>query len=63
MPTLETTTETTPMTSPFALMQPEMVRVILARAAALELPTRRCSPLSNPRLGGAPIEEEEAQAD
>ncbi len=44
--------------SPFALMNPDAARRIVERAAALDLPSRRCSPLSNPRLGGSPIEEE-----
>jgi len=44
--------------SPFALMHPEAARKIVARAAALELPSRRCSPLSNPRMGGSSLEEE-----
>lgn len=46
--------------SPFALMHPEAARQIVQRAAALDLPSRRCSPLSNPRLGGSPLEEETA---
>lgn len=62
MPAIETTSEVAPLTSPFALMHPDTARSILARAAALQLPSRRCSPLSNPRLGGAPMEEE-VQAD
>ena len=50
--------EAVTMHSPFALMHPEAARKIVARAAALELPSRRCSPLSNPRMGGSPMEEE-----
>ena len=46
------------MRSPFALMHPEAARKIVERAAALELPSRRCSPLSNPRLGGSPMDDE-----
>jgi hypothetical protein len=46
------------MHSPFALMHPDAARRIVARAAALQLPSRRCSPLSNPRLGGSPMEDE-----
>jgi hypothetical protein len=46
------------MNSPFALMHPDAARRIAARAAALDLPSRRCSPLSNPRLGGSPMEDE-----
>jgi len=48
------------MHSPFALMHPDAARQIVKRAAALELPSRRCSPLSNPRMGGSPIEDEAA---
>ena len=48
------------MHSPFALMHPDAARQIVKRAAALELPSRRCSPLSNPRLGGSPMEDEAA---
>jgi len=48
------------MHSPFALMHPDAARQIVKRAAALELPSRRCSPLSNPRLGGSPLEDEAA---
>jgi hypothetical protein len=48
------------MRSPFALMHPDSARQIVERAAALDLPSRRCSPLSNPRLGGSPLEEEAA---
>ena len=44
--------------SPFALMHPDAARQIVARAAALDLPSRRCSPLSNPRLGGSPMDDE-----
>ena len=55
----ETAEEEVTMQSPFALMHPDSARQIVARAAALELPSRRCSPLSNPRLGGSPMEEEE----
>ncbi len=51
------------LASPFALMLPETARLILARAAALKLPSRRCSPLSNPRLGGAPMEAEVAEGE
>jgi hypothetical protein len=54
------TTEDEAMSSPFALMNPDAARRIVERAAALDLPSRRCSPLSNPRLGGSPIEEEVA---
>ncbi|HTT09516.1 MAG TPA: hypothetical protein VMG60_01390 [Burkholderiaceae bacterium] len=46
------------MHSPFALMHPDAARQIVARAAALDLPSRRCSPLSNPRLGGSPMDDE-----
>lgn len=53
-------TETVTMRSPFALMHPDSARQIVERAAALDLPSRRCSPLSNPRLGGSPLEEEAA---
>lgn len=42
-----------PIRSPFALMLPELAQVIAERAARLDLPARRCSPLSNPRLPGA----------
>jgi hypothetical protein len=41
-----------PIRSPFALMLPELAQVIAERAAKLDLPARRCSPLSNPRLPG-----------
>jgi len=54
----EATEEAMTMHSPFALMHPDAARKIVARAAALELPSRRCSPLSNPRLGGSPMDEE-----
>jgi hypothetical protein len=46
------------MHSPFALMHPDSARRIVAKAAALDLPSRRCSPLSNPRLGGSPMDDE-----
>jgi hypothetical protein len=46
------------LSSPFALMLPEAARCIAERASKLNLPTRKCSPLSNPRLGGAPLEAE-----
>lgn len=46
------------LSSPFALLLPEAARRIAERAAKLDLPSRRCSPLSNPRLGGAPLEVE-----
>lgn len=38
--------------SPFALMVPEVAQLIAQRAAKIDLPVRRCSPLSNPRLPG-----------
>ena len=41
-----TATPDASITSPFALMFPAVAEVIVARAAALSLPTRRCSPLS-----------------
>jgi hypothetical protein len=44
-------------------MNPEVARTIAARAAALDLPCRRCSPLSNPRLGGAPLDAEDESAE
>lgn len=56
MPTVDTPLDKSALHSPFALMNPDTARTIVARAAALELPSRRCSPLSNPRLGGAPLE-------
>ena len=56
--TAENADEAVTMHSPFALMHPDAARRIVARAAALELPSRRCSPLSNPRLGGSPMDEE-----
>lgn len=51
-------TDDSAICSPFALMNPDAAKQIVARAAALDLPSRRCSPLSNPRLGGSPIDEE-----
>lgn len=48
-----------PLRSPFALMLPELAQIIAERAARLDLPARRCSPLSNPRLPGAQVETEE----
>jgi hypothetical protein len=57
---VEAMDESVTVHSPFALMHPESARKIVARAAALDLPSRRCSPLSNPRLGGSPLEEEAA---
>jgi hypothetical protein len=57
---VETTDEPVTVHSPFALMHPDAARQIVQRAAALDLPSRRCSPLSNPRLGGSPLEEEVA---
>jgi len=54
----EATEESVTMHSPFALMHPDAARKIVARAAALVLPSRRCSPLSNPRMGGSPMEDE-----
>jgi len=55
---VEATEESVTMHSPFALMHPDAARKIVARAAALVLPSRRCSPLSNPRMGGSPMEDE-----
>jgi hypothetical protein len=55
---VEATEEAVTMHSPFALMHPDAARRIVAKAAALELPSRRCSPLSNPRLGGSPMDDE-----
>jgi hypothetical protein len=43
-----------PLGSPFALMFPDAARQIAKRAAALDLPTRQCSPLSMQRAPGAP---------
>jgi len=54
----EAAEEEVTMRSPFALMHPDSARQIVARAAALDLPSRRCSPLSNPRMGGSPMDEE-----
>ena len=54
----EATEEAVTMHSPFALMHPDAARRIAAKAAALDLPSRRCSPLSNPRLGGSPMDDE-----
>ncbi len=42
-----------PLGSPFALMFPDAARQIAKRAAALDLPTRQCSPLSMQRAPGA----------
>jgi hypothetical protein len=55
---VETADEAVTMHSPFALMHPDAARKIVARASALDLPSRKCSPLSNPRLGGSPMEDE-----
>jgi hypothetical protein len=55
---VQATEEEVAVHSPFALMHPDAARRIVERAAALDLPSRRCSPLSNPRLGGSPLEEE-----
>jgi hypothetical protein len=52
------TTDEAAICSPFALMHPDAAKRIVERAAALDLPSRRCSPLSNPRLGGSPMDEE-----
>lgn len=52
------TTDESAICSPFALMHPDAAKRIVERAAALDLPSRRCSPLSNPRLGGTPMDEE-----
>jgi hypothetical protein len=41
-----------PLGSPFALMSADATRAIVQRASALDLPSRRCSPLSQ-RSGGA----------
>lgn len=56
---IEEPEEPVTLRSPFALMHPDVAREIAERAAALELPSRRCSPLSNPRLGGSPLEAED----
>jgi hypothetical protein len=63
MSVLESTLDAAALRSPFALMNPEVARTIAARAAALDLPCRRCSPLSNPRLGGAPLDAEDESAE
>lgn len=57
------TTDEASLGSPFALMHPDAARRIVERAAALDLPSRRCSPLSNPRLGGSPMDEEASGGD
>jgi hypothetical protein len=59
MSAVETIEEPVTLRSPFALMHPDAAREIAERAAALELPSRRCSPLSNPRIGGSPLEAED----
>lgn len=41
-----------PLASPFALMSSETAKAIIQRAAALDLPSRRCSPLSVQRTPG-----------
>ncbi len=43
------------LTGPFALMSADASRQIAARAAALDLPARRFSPLSNPRVVGIDV--------
>jgi len=55
---VEATEEAVTVHSPFALMHPDAARQIVQRAEALVLPSRRCSPLSNPRMGGSTLEEE-----
>jgi len=40
------------LSGPFALMSADASRQIAARAAALDLPARRFSPLSSPRVVG-----------
>ena len=57
---IEAADEQVTVHSPFALMHPDAARQIVERAAALDLPSRRCSPLSNPRMGGCSLEEEVA---
>jgi hypothetical protein len=39
-------------------MLPGAARRIAELAGKLDLPSRKCSPLSNPRLGGQPLEVE-----
>jgi hypothetical protein len=55
----DTLTDELPLGSPFALMFPEARRQIAKRAAALDLPTRRFSPLSMQRATGAPADEDD----
>jgi aryl-alcohol dehydrogenase-like predicted oxidoreductase len=63
MSVAELTQDPVALQSPFALMHPDAAREIVMRAAALELPSRRCSPLSNPRLGGSPLDAEDGDAE
>lgn len=55
----ESLTDELLLASPFALMLPEARRQIAKRAAALDLPTRRFSPLSMQRPPGAPPDEDD----
>lgn len=48
-----------PLSSPFALMFPGASRKIAQRAAALDLPSRLCSPLSMQRLPGRPDDDDQ----
>jgi hypothetical protein len=48
-----------PLSSPFALMFPGTSRKIAQRAAALELPSRLCSPLAMQRAPGRPDEDDD----
>jgi hypothetical protein len=51
------------LSGPFALMSADASRQIAARAAALDLPARRFSPLSNPRVVGIDVSEVGAEQD
>lgn len=59
----ETNSNEPPLGSPFALMFPGTARQIAKRAAALDLPTRQCSPLSMQRTPGARVSDDDDDED